>query len=781
MERMKAKTESEPERGFHLGILPLQCMGTHSKATCFSQRFALLFIFASIISQTAIVNWGRTNQSLPKATSLQVPVSPLMADRYIAGISGKVNVDLNDREGYRLEAITVGGRRYSSGNDFPTFTVLDSKGKQHSLQANAPIWQTEFQRDDAKTAVLYRAKGLVAQVVYIPDKDRLNIVVRLLEEGEWKLISVSGTLLTRTVSVGDDDHLVDGSGWLIFPDLPKAIERKWIANSDNLIGGATTAGFVAWREKDRIVFVKPLTFSHWLGWSAKPEGARTHFALRAGLYFRPSETKLFETKLCHEALALRIETIGDINGDGEVDWVDAGIAYRERYIKSHKRDCLRHRLRDAFRVYHSVHAYPSYEAAFAGLTDIDFADGIWWCKGVMKFAFEEDSESHPFTVELNPKLGDLAPYKQAMTEARQWTGIYYGHDYITLDAGDWPDEFIKRDPNNQPYRYFVGSGRYRTKFYKDNVRSVATGAVFRHYEQILQTCRLTRGDPIMLDTFSAFAREGYHPEFPATVELELQAKHRIAEFLHDKGLIVAGEGIVEGLQDVVDYGAYAMHPEWALKERIWIRREGIQRVPMLPVVFQGASYYGAGWYELRKPAPNWAIGLVYGVGYWDWLPQGPRYAWMRFARYYFNQNLIWAQVADAKVRDVEQKGSQFTIVYDNGAKLWADLEANRWVLEKDGVRYDGFTPFNNRGYMAVLAQGNFEITLPGEHQLEVSRHQPLREQILFECVPSEGRTVIRGCFGHIKWRIPILKVAPDGKEVTELYEAEPVLVLRRLK
>jgi hypothetical protein len=179
------------------------------------------------------------------------------------------------------------------------------------------------------------------------------------------------------VSVGGDDHLVDGSGWLIFPDLPKAAERKWIANSDNLIGGATTAGFVAWREKDRIVFVKPLTFSHWLGWSAKPEGARTHFALRAGLYFRPSETKLFETKLCHEALALRIETVGDINGDGEVDWVDVGIAYRERYIKSHKRDCLRHRLRDAFRVYHSVHAYPSYETAFAGLTDIDFADGIW--------------------------------------------------------------------------------------------------------------------------------------------------------------------------------------------------------------------------------------------------------------------------------------------------------------------------------------------------------------------------------------------------------------------
>ncbi len=105
---------------------------------------------------------------------------------------------------------------------------------------------------------------------------------------------------------------------------------------------------------------------------------------------------------------------------------------------------------------------------------------------------------------------------------------------------------------------------------------------------------------------------------------------------------------------------------------------------MLPVVFQGASYYGAEWYELREHKPNWSVGLVYGVGYWDWLPQGPKYAWMRFARYYFNQNLIWAQVADAKVRDMKQNGSQFTITYENGSKLWADVEANRWVLIKDG-------------------------------------------------------------------------------------------------
>ncbi|GEM_PF-2160121 len=720
----------------------------------------------------------------PSKGPLQVPVSPLMADRYVAGVQGEVEAHLQPQQGYALWAISIGGRRYASGGDFPTFVVLDTQGKRHTINASDARWQIQSYRRDRQTSVTYRAQGLAVEVDYLPDRDRLNIVVRVRGEGDWKLIAVSGTLLTRTVAkTSHSDYLLDGSGWLVFPDVSKATERKWDANSDNLVGGATTAGFVAWREEDRIVFVKPLTFSHWIGWKATPKREMTEFALSTGLYFRPPEAKLFATRLCHKALAVRIETAGDVNGDGEVDWVDTGIAYRERYLKPHQVGCFRQRLRDAFRVYYAVHAFPDCLSAFSGLPQIDFADGIWWCKGVMAFAFEEDSESHPFTVRLHPKMRDWAQCKERMTKARQWTGIYYGHDYICLDAGDWPDEFIKRDPNNQPYRYFTppAGSRYRPKFYKDNVRSVATGSVFKHYEEILRICALQPGDPVMLDTFSAFARPGYHPDFPATAELEMQAKHAIAEFFHQRGFVIAGEGLIEGLQDVVDYGAIAIRPTWMIQNRIWEKREGIQRVPMLPVVFQGSGYYGAGWYELREHAPNWAIGLVYGVGYWDWLPQGPKYAWMRFARYYFNQNLVWAQVADKKVKDVEQEGSKFIVTYEDGSKLWADVEANHWVLEKDGVRYDGFTPFNHRGYMAVLRQGDFEISLPGEHRLEVSPLQPFREKLRFECVKKHQRTILRGRFSDWKWRIPILLVTPEGKEQMQFYDADPVLVLRKVE
>lgn len=713
------------------------------------------------------------------ASQEAVPVSPLMADRYVAGTAGRVEVQL---KAFGLQDITVGGRHYEAGGDFPTFVVLDRSGRQRTLRSADAQWRVEVQSQGRWTAVTYSAHGLEVQVKYFADVDRLNVIATVLGEGDWRLVSIGGTILTRAVlASSSDDYLIDGAGRLVFPDISKTTERKWDAQFDFISAGDGVMGaaFIGWRERDRIVYVKPLTFSHWLAWSVVPRGDSTEFAIKAGLYFRPPETKLFATKLCHDALAIRIETAGDVNGDRHVDWVDAGLAYRERYIKPIQKTDFHHRLRDAFRVYYDVHSYPNYNEAFSRLLNIDFADGIWWSKGMMEPASWEDFESHKFTVKPNPKLGPLASWKHKMNEAHQWVGPYYGHDYIVLDARDWPDTFIKRDPLNKPFAYYKAHGTQ--KYYKDNVRSVATGEAFQHYEQILKTCLLQRGDPIMLDTFIAGARPSYNPDYPATAELEGQAKHRIAAFLrNEKGLILAAEGIMEGGQDVTDYAAVTMRAVEAAKERIWEKRNGMLRVPMLPTVFLGASYYGAGWYELRNPNPNWAIGLVYGVGYWDWLPQGPAYAWMRFARYYFNQSLVWSQVADAKVRDVEIAGSKYAITYDNGISLKANVAANKWVLEKDSVRYDGFTPFNNRGYMAVLAQGDFEITLPGEHQLEISPHQPFREKITFETFRKPQQTIIRGRFGHLKWRIPIVKDSPDGKATRDFYDADPVLVLRKV-
>jgi hypothetical protein len=710
------------------------------------------------------------------AAPSDLPHSPLIADRHLPGLSGTTEARLAADGSARLATVLLSGRTYSSGGDFPTFVVLTAEGQRVRVSPADPRWVVERRAKGSVLTVTYAAQELEVEVAYHSRKGVVDVRVEVLREGQWKLVAVEGTLLRTEVDGSDEStYIVDGAGWLVFPSVPERTVRRWDGNSDNTSGGATTAAFVAWREADRIVFVKPLTFSHSLGWSVVP-GKIAQLALSASLYFRPQETKLLATRRSHDRLALRLETAGDVNGNSKIDWVDAGIAYRTRYVKRHEDTCARRRLREAVRAYYSVHAYKSYTSALAPLLGLDFAEGIWWSKGMMEPAVASDWESHKFDVRVNPALGQVGPWKRALRRQGQWVGPYYGHDYVVLD-GAWPEEFIKRDPENRPFRYAAGSAKAVPKYYKDNVRPLASGAMQAHYKRIIEVCELERGDPIMLDTFSAFARPSYHPDAPTTAELETQAKHRLAEFLHDEqGLIVAGEGLVEGLQTVVDYGAIALKAEWAVRERIWEMRNGVRRVPMLPVVFLGASYYGAGWFELRNPNPNWAVGLIYGVGYWDWLPEGPEYAWMRFARYYFNQGLIWGQIADTTVRDVEQRGADFRIRYDNGAVLEANVDTNTWALTVRGTRYDGFTPFNSRGYMAVLVQGEFWFRIPGRHQLVISPHQPFRDRIQFECVPGDNETLIRGQFGHLKWRLRHLQTE-GGREVVSSREAAPVLVL----
>ncbi len=707
------------------------------------------------------------------ASAVEVPVSPLMADRPFAGVGRPVEAALT-ADGRALAAVGIGGCRYAAGT-FPQFVILSREG-QRTVAGADPAWTVERTADGT---VRYRAHGLVVTIAYVPQGDALAVVVRLVEEGDWRLISVGGTVLSVTVSKDDAAHyLVDGSGRLAYPDVAETVEAHWDCNADNMIGGATNAGFVGWREPERIVFVKPLTFSHQLGWTVTPGTGGTRYDLDAALLFRPPATRLFETVLCHDALALRVETAGDANRDGSVDWVDAGIAYRERYLKRHAADELHRTLRDSFRVYNQVWGQGDYARATGPLLDIDFAEGIWWMKGMMKFVTPQDSEGHPYTVEPNPQMDDIAPYKAPLRRNLQHSGIYYGHDYPCNFLGDWPDELIKRNPDNQPYPYGRERLPYHQKHYLDNRRGIETGLVFRHYDQIVETCRLGPGDPVMLDTYTAFARCGYRPEAPTTPELETAAKRTIADYLRRvHGLSVAGEGLIEGVQDVVDYGAYAVFPPRVLMQRTWERKAGQQSVPLLPVLFGGSGYYGCGWYELRNPDPNWCVGMVYGVGYWDWNPQGPERAWIRYARYFFNQNVAWSKVADARVTDLDQTGARFVTRYDTGAVMEADLDANRWVLTLDGVRYDGFTPFSSRGAMAILRQGDFDVTVPGEHHLRLSPHQPFADQSSVKCEVRDGATRITGHFGGPAWDIPVMSTTPEGKETTIGHPSAPVLVL----
>lgn len=705
----------------------------------------------------------------PRKLAARPPAKP---DTKPTIASGDTALWLDATRGHAFAGASVAGPWLppSPKGIYPRFTCVDGGGKAVEFGADDPAVKALAQVEgEDRMAVTYSRDGSSFKVAWLATKEALRCEVSVVSEGKLRLASV-GVPRVFGVALGTGDYGITPGGKLYRPQEGNPeMEFKRRGNADN-----TVPNFSAARVGGRILFYRPQTSSQFMHLGVERAEDGPYAWLGGLLYFRPPDVRNPATKLCHPTLSWQIETAGDANGDGEVDWVDCAVAFRDRYIKPNKdKDAL---LRDSYTFYHGIPG-DTYERLTGVIEKLDFATGIWWVKGAMKTNQSPGSEAHPYVVEPDPGRGDKAAFAARIAATGSRVGIYYGHDYIDTTNGDWPPELIKLDADGHPHRYY--KFRDRQLYYKDNVRGLASGLLKRHYEKILNVCRMAPGDPIMLDTFTAFARPGYHPDFPATPQLETEAKHEIARWLkHDKKLSVAGEGINEGAQDVVDFGAILTGLDDLVKAEVW---QDDSWVPLTSVIYHGRTYFGVSWYEFRRPDPNWALALVNSAHLWQWstghYPEG---MYEVTARTFFHQSIAWSRNADAAIVDVDREGTAYKIRYDNGNTLWADPEKNTWKLEEKGILYDGFTPFNNKGVMAILKQGDFDITLPVTEMLEVIPSQPQRDKLDVKIERTEaGKVRVRGNSSKVPWKLRWLHKNDAGAEVVDLRDVEPVLMLRR--
>ncbi|MBN1675016.1 MAG: hypothetical protein JXR37_28495 [Kiritimatiellae bacterium] len=684
--------------------------------------------------------------------------------------SGDTALWLEEKGGHSFSGALVSGQWLHPDvtASYPVFTFVDSGGKRVTLPCRDGRWQTEARKLDAgRAAVRYSCSGTTLELTYTAKSESLECRVSVIEEADLRLECVGGGTVFGT-ELGPDDYGIVPSGLLVrpAPDKPYAFNRR--GNSDN-----TVPNFTAARIGDRVFFCNPLTYSHSMHLKVQRAGETDLVYMGTTLYFRPNDFRDPKTKLVHRELAWRIELAGDVNGDAQVDWVDCGLAYRDRYIKPN-RD-LSASLRDSYIFYHPT-KNDSYEKIVRTIERMDFATGHWWVKGAMVTSDREASERHPYKVERGP-VGDKAPYAARIRATGSRVGIYYGHDYIDAKDGNWPPELIKTDPDGNWHKYYVSRGKQL--YYKDNIRGLATGKLKEHYETIIDVVRLEKGDSVQLDTFAAYARPGYHPDYPATPQNETEAKHEIARWLkYEHGITVGAEAITEGTQDVVDFGSvtYKGLDRW----KFWKSKLPRQSVPLTTVIYHGSTYCGVSWYELRKKTPNWAALMAVCGKHWDWSSVAyPKYIYEKAARTFFNCHAFWARIADHKIVDIDQEGTAYTITFENGAVLWTDPEEKRFWLQENGIRYDGFSPFSSKGVMAILKQGDFDITLPIKDDLEILPSQPHREKLdVTISKTDEGFVRVAGNFSKVPWKQPFL-FNKNKREVTEEIDVEPVLMLRR--
>ena len=680
---------------------------------------------------------------------------------------------LDPARGFALVGLQVAGTWLPAafGTVYPSFRVVAANGSPYELRCDGPGWTvTSVPRGVNGLAVRYSRDGTCLEVAWTAAPDHVRCEIATLAEGGLR-IGEAGADRIFGVPLGREDYGIAANGDLLRPDEGGPLDFSYQGNSDYQIPSVAAA-----RRGRRVFFYKPLTPANvTLITAARTGGASTAW-LGGWLHFRPHGFKNPATKLCHRMQAWKVETSGDVNGDGDVDWVDAGLAYRNRYIAPNTRKDAH--LRDAYIYYHQEGTYADLAAA---VERMDFADGVWWFKGMLDQGPHGDAYIYP--VRRNAARGDLGAFKDRIQAAGSRTGPFYSQDCVWMDGGEWPAEMVKLDPDGQPMRYISVPDPKLTIHYLDNVRGLASGLLKERYRRFVEATWLRPGDSLMLDTFACYARPGFHPDYPATAEVETAAKYEIARWLRSEfGVSVAAEGAVEGTQPVIDWATAGYGTRDWIKGKLWNSGFPRKRVPLNTVIYHGSTYFGCDWYNLRQQTPNYAACMLLGGKLWDWSSVNfsrPERLYAHAARRFFNQNIFWSRIADTRIADVDQDGSVWTVRYEDGSVLCTDPENNRFWLEQDGIRYDGFTPFSSKGVMAITRQDDFDITLPVKDDLEVLPSQPFRDRLDVTITKTrKGLARVRGNFSKNPWEEMFLYNEGD-RELLKKIEVSPVLLLRR--
>ena len=232
---------------------------------------------------------------------------------------------------------------------------------------------------------------------------------------------------------------------------------------------------------------------------------------------------------------------------------------------------------------------------------------------------------------------------------------------------------------------------------------VGDGRFFRALDQHFDDWQVRPGDSWHWDCFTAFpGRADFSPEHPATHGVDLRNRIEILKYIQSKGIHISSEGLQEGLSEYCGFAWDAQDtPGWTSEFASG------EPVPLVPVLFQGTTYYYVTWH------PAWNLLCGGKAGYEaDSLNRDD------VKNTYFGNIVFWAKIADRTVRNMIRTERGWRVEYTEGGSLSVDLAdmtpAMSFVLEIDGHRYTAENPPPSpRGVSARwIRQGEYELQYP---------------------------------------------------------------------
>ncbi len=367
--------------------------------------------------------------------------------------------------------------------------------------------------------------------------------------------------------------------------------------------------------------------------------------------FRPSQSTVFVTARCHDALAFELQPYDDENGDGVKNWVDAGIRYRNDWIRKTAR--LDSRLRDGL------------------------CGKLWWIskESLMKslLRMREEVPDVPILMWVLLPVGADCRHIPGSQLAREWREVKEALEPqgIFISPHDNLDDVSLANALADPERIHWTEKMQLRHAWANTFRQALWDADFIDNQIDTRICKWSAkpGDTWHIDVFAHPPFEDYNPIHPSTRETNFQNRKRFLGRYHDThGLGVTSEFFLEGYHEVCDYAWWSM---------FWEPISGdSERVPLLPVLFLGRAYMGIfdpsceNWPKREKGHPTVGESLVWGLKFHTECGKdhkkglGYHEECLSDFRRIYEQNVQWRKIADKTVNNMLFRNGTWLPIYD---------------------------------------------------------------------------------------------------------------------
>ena len=378
----------------------------------------------------------------------------------------------------------------------------------------------------------------------------------------------------------------------------------------------------------------------------------------------------------------RLDFLGDLDGDGSVDWLDGAKLVRKRMPEIHT-----HYYDDKF-LYIIAGLFPpskeprtNFEQAnklihdVAALTDnhpqVVYIGG-WTYRG-------QDSD-YPSVAKVNEKLGGYDGLMRLMQEARQVNcnvSLDDNYDDAYRSSPAWNSDFIARRPDGELWKsrtwtaepsYIIGLAKYMKGPGPERISFTR-----EHYKLV---------DTILVDVLSYFSiRNDWDPAHPASGYKNLvEGRYKVLEGFAKEGIDVISEGLryaYIGKISQVATGPWGGGCPF-----------GGKPIPLLPTIYRRRAIWGGMDWEYPQSVLS---SLFYGGRACSWFDNDTDRT--QIADFFYLTVVPWFKVHNREIESYHRQGKQTVIGLGGDSSIWIDWENGRYSVKVEGVEIarDGCT------------------------------------------------------------------------------------------